>query len=126
MSRGCADAAPKTKQAQKRLGKAAQELEAAPAFDVQLVNDDLEQPSQGDPAGFKLFTTRPCLIHGRSTSPKRVGLYFWSFNPVHLGHLVITTTCFSMQNWTSLAAVTPTSPHKQGVDLIPEDTASKW
>ena len=27
---------------QKRLGKAAQELEAAPAFDVQLVNDDLE------------------------------------------------------------------------------------
>ena len=27
---------------QKRLGKAAQELKAAPAFDVQLVNDDLE------------------------------------------------------------------------------------
>jgi guanylate kinase len=27
---------------QKRLGKAVQELEAAPAFDVQLVNDDLE------------------------------------------------------------------------------------
>ena len=27
---------------QKRLGKAAQELEAAPAFDVQLVNDDLD------------------------------------------------------------------------------------
>jgi len=27
---------------QKRLGKAAQELEAVPAFDVQLVNDDLE------------------------------------------------------------------------------------
>ena len=27
---------------QKRLGKAAQELEAAPAFDVRLVNDDLE------------------------------------------------------------------------------------
>ena len=27
---------------QKRLGKATQELEAAPAFDVQLVNDDLE------------------------------------------------------------------------------------
>ena len=27
---------------QKRLGKAAQELEAAPAFDIQLVNDDLE------------------------------------------------------------------------------------
>ena len=27
---------------QKRLGKAVQELEAAPAFDIQLVNDDLE------------------------------------------------------------------------------------
>ena len=51
----------------------------------------------------------------------KVGLYFGSFNPVHMGHLVIAN---HMLHHTDLdevwLVITPTSPHKQGADLIPE------
>ena len=52
-----------------------------------------------------------------------VGLYFGSFNPIHLGHLVIANHMLQPKRnldevW---FVVTPTSPHKQRVsELIPE------
>jgi nicotinate-nucleotide adenylyltransferase len=50
-----------------------------------------------------------------------VGLYFGSFNPIHLGHLVIAN---HMLNGADLDevwfVVTPSSPHKQGISMIPE------
>ena len=57
-----------------------------------------------------------------SPSSKRVGLYFGSFNPVHLGHLVIANHMLQHAELDEVwLVVTPTSPHKQGVDLIPEE-----
>ena len=57
-----------------------------------------------------------------SPSPKRVGLYFGSFNPVHLGHLVIANHMLQHAELDEVwLVVTPTSPHKQRVDLIPEE-----
>ena len=56
-----------------------------------------------------------------STPNRRVGLYFGSFNPVHLGHLVIANHMLFMADLDEVwLVVTPSSPHKQGVDMIPE------
>ena len=51
----------------------------------------------------------------------RVGLYFGSFNPIHLGHLVIANHMLNLAGLDEVwFVVTPSSPHKQGVDMIPE------
>ena len=51
----------------------------------------------------------------------RVGLYFGSFNPIHLGHLVIANHMLHEADLDEVwFVVTPSSPHKQGVELIPE------
>ena len=51
----------------------------------------------------------------------RVGLYFGSFNPVHLGHLVIANHMLNHAGLDEVwLVVTPSSPHKQGVAMIPE------
>ncbi len=46
-------------------------------------------------------------------SPKKVGLFFGSFNPVHVGHMIIAN---HMINWTDLdhvwMVITPHNPHK--------------
>jgi nicotinate-nucleotide adenylyltransferase len=55
------------------------------------------------------------------TSIGKVGLYFGSFNPIHLGHLIIAN---HMLNRTDLdevwIVVTPTSPFKLRSRVIPE------
>lgn len=52
----------------------------------------------------------------------RVGLYFGSFNPVHLGHLVIANHMLQRAGLDEVwLVVTPTSPHKQSVDMLPEE-----
>ena len=52
----------------------------------------------------------------------RVGLYFGSFNPVHLGHLVIANHMLNLADLDEVwFVVTPSSPHKQGVSMIPEE-----
>ena len=44
----------------------------------------------------------------------RVGLYFGSFNPVHLGHLVIANHMLNHAGLDEVwLVVTPSSPHKQ-------------
>ena len=52
----------------------------------------------------------------------KVGLYFGSFNPIHLGHLVIANHMVSRagldQVW---IVVTPTSPFKYSDEMIPEE-----
>ena len=59
------------------------------------------------------------MREGRFDEAKRVGLYFGSFNPIHMGHLVIANhmaTCTDLDEvW---LVVTPQSPHKQRGDLI--------
>ena len=57
----------------------------------------------------------------RSPTSLRVGLYFGSFNPIHLGHLVIANHMLHEADLDEVwFVVTPSSPHKQGVELIPE------
>ena len=57
---------------------------------------------------------------GRATSG-RIGLYFGSFNPIHLGHLVIANhmvnRAYLDEVW---MVVTPTSPFKLDDEIIPE------
>ncbi len=54
--------------------------------------------------------------------PRKIGLYFGSFNPIHMGHLVIAN---HMATHTDLdevwLVVTPQSPHKQRSALIAFD-----
>lgn len=55
-------------------------------------------------------------------SQTRVGLYLGSFNPIHLGHLVIANHMLNQAGLDEVwFVVTPSSPHKQGVDMIPEE-----
>ena len=58
---------------------------------------------------------------GRATSGK-VGLYFGSFNPIHLGHLVIANHMVNRADLDEVwMIVTPTSPFKLDDEMIPED-----
>ena len=53
---------------------------------------------------------------------RQVGLYLGSFNPIHLGHLVIANHMLNQAGLDEVwFMVTPSSPHKQGVDMIPEE-----
>lgn len=53
---------------------------------------------------------------------KRTGLYFGTFNPIHIGHLVIANF---MANHTDLSkvwlVVTPHNPLKERADLLPDN-----
>ena len=51
----------------------------------------------------------------------RIGLYFGSFNPIHLGHLVIANHMVNRANLDEVwMVVTPTSPFKLDDEIIPE------
>lgn len=57
---------------------------------------------------------------GRTTSGK-VGLYFGSFNPIHLGHLVIANHMVNRADLDEVwMVVTPTSPFKLDDEMIPK------
>ena len=57
----------------------------------------------------------------RTTSGK-VGLYFGSFNPIHLGHLVIANHMVNRADIDEVwMVVTPTSPFKLDEEMIPEE-----
>ena len=57
---------------------------------------------------------------GRATTG-RIGLYFGSFNPIHLGHLVIANHMVNRADLDEVwMVVTPTSPFKLDDEIIPE------
>ena len=57
---------------------------------------------------------------GRATSG-RIGLYFGSFNPIHLGHLIIANHMVNRADLDEVwMIVTPTSPFKLDDEIIPE------
>ena len=57
---------------------------------------------------------------GRATSGK-VGLYFGSFNPIHLGHLVIANHMVNRADLDEVwMVITPTSPFKLDDEMISE------
>ena len=57
---------------------------------------------------------------GRATSG-RIGLYFGSFNPIHLGHLIIANHMVNRADLDEVwIVVTPTSPFKLDDEIIPK------
>ena len=52
----------------------------------------------------------------------KVGLYFGSFNPIHIGHLIIANY---MANYTDFdqvwMVVSPHNPHKKKSSLLPDN-----
>ncbi|MEE4287694.1 MAG: nicotinate (nicotinamide) nucleotide adenylyltransferase [Mariniphaga sp.] len=55
----------------------------------------------------------------KTLSPKEVGLYFGSFNPVHIGHLAIANYMVEFSGLDEFwFVVTPQNPHKQKANLL--------
>jgi len=53
---------------------------------------------------------------------KNVGLYFGSFNPIHIGHLIVAEHFTSHENLDEVwLVVSPLNPLKQATDLAPEN-----
>ncbi|HDQ16418.1 MAG TPA: nicotinic acid mononucleotide adenylyltransferase, partial [Bacteroidetes bacterium] len=52
---------------------------------------------------------------------KKIALYFGSFNPVHIGHLIIANYCLSFSDMDALYFVlSPQNPFKEEKDLLGE------
>lgn len=67
------------------------------------------------------LTNDPMNPNQASSQALRVGLYFGSFNPIHLGHLVIANHMLNLADLDEVwFVVTPSSPHKQQASMIPE------
>lgn len=51
----------------------------------------------------------------------QVGLFFGSFNPIHIGHLAIAQAAINQAGFNQVwFVVSPHNPHKQYVNLLPE------
>jgi guanylate kinase/nicotinate (nicotinamide) nucleotide adenylyltransferase len=95
-----------------RIAKAEQELTMAGRFDVVIVNDDLNRANEE--AGK--------TVSGFLYSLKNVGLYFGSFNPVHVGHMVIANYMVEFSGLDELwFIVSPQNPHKQKTRPLNDD-----
>ena len=54
-------------------------------------------------------------------TPKRVGLYFGSFNPIHIGHLIVANSVLEIETIDEVwFVVSPHNPHKEKKVLINE------
>ncbi len=52
---------------------------------------------------------------------KRVGLFFGSFNPIHVGHLILANHVVNHSDLDEIwFVVSPQNPHKQKASLLPE------
>ncbi|RAK66742.1 nicotinate (nicotinamide) nucleotide adenylyltransferase [Hymenobacter edaphi] len=55
------------------------------------------------------------------SSPRRVGLLFGSFNPIHVGHLILANHLATRTDLEAVwLVVSPQSPFKVGEELLPE------
>lgn len=53
--------------------------------------------------------------------PKQIGLYFGSFNPIHIGHLIIANYMVQSTNLDEIwFIVSPENPHKKKANLLPD------
>ena len=58
---------------------------------------------------------------------KKVGLYFGSFNPIHIGHIQVSEYIRVYGSFDEVWFVpSPLNPHKSQETLIPSDTRLKW
>ena len=91
-----------------RMEKATKELAFATEFDTILVNDDLTEACQ-----------KAERFGSRISSKMKIGLFFGSFNPVHVGHLIIAD---HVANHTDVdevwMVVSPQNPLKEKKTLL--------
>ncbi len=58
---------------------------------------------------------------------KKVGLYFGSFNPIHIGHLIVASQLREKAKLDEVwFVVSPQNPFKESKDLAPEDLRLNW
>lgn len=63
----------------------------------------------------------PSQAKASNAAPRRVGLLFGSFNPVHTGHLILAEHFATRTDLAEVwLVVSPHSPFKQARDLLPE------
>jgi nicotinate-nucleotide adenylyltransferase len=61
------------------------------------------------------------------SSNRRVGLLFGSFNPVHIGHLILAEHFATRTDLAEVwLVVSPQNPFKVGADLMPEAQRLRW
>ena len=92
---------------EKRVAKAAEEMEYADKFDIVLINDDLDM----------------CLRkaeHLPIFTDKTVALYFGTFNPLHIGHVNILRYLCGCGLDEVRMIVSPQSPFKEEASLSDE------
>ncbi|MBO4764515.1 MAG: guanylate kinase [Bacteroidales bacterium] len=92
---------------EKRVAKAAEEMEYADKFDIVLINDDLDM----------------CLRkaeHLPIFTDKTVALYFGTFNPLHIGHVNILRYLCGCELDEVRMIVSPQSPFKEEASLSDE------
>ena len=94
---------------QKRIEKAQEEMECAPCFDTIITNDDLEAAKRQIEKEVGAFI-----------APFRCGLYFGSFNPLHIGHIAIANYVSEFTDIDELRLVlSPVNPLKSDHDMLP-------
>lgn len=58
---------------------------------------------------------------------RKIGLYFGSFNPIHVGHIQVADLILKKANFDEVWFVpSPLNPHKSEETLIPADIRLKW
>lgn len=66
-------------------------------------------------------SSEPAFDATMPAAPRRVGLLFGSFNPVHVGHLILAEYFATRTDLTEVwLVVSPHNPFKQAQDLLPE------
>ena len=96
---------------QKRLSKAQEEMTYASQYDTIIINDDLEVAKREIEEKVEAFLT---------LKPLRCGLYFGSFNPLHIGHMAIANYMLEYAGLHEVRLVlSPINPLKEDRELLP-------
>jgi nicotinate-nucleotide adenylyltransferase len=94
-----------------RMAKASKELAAAKLFDVAIENNNLAQ------AKATAYKKVAAFLSKKKT--KKIGLYFGTFNPIHIGHLCIANHLAEHSDINEIwMVITPHNPFKKKSSLL--------
>ena len=97
---------------QMRMAKATKELSSAHLFDIIIENTDLDKAKEHAYSHVKSF------LDGKKKT-KKVGLYFGTFNPIHIGHLAIANHLAEYSSLDEIwMVITPHNPFKKKSSLL--------